>query len=162
MEEDLKNYYPLSGHSTQQFKCSSTHHHSTAKLLRNKFVCQKCFRYFRGSASPRALVTQPAGSTAEGCRDLAWQICFYLVKSKEVYLVLLFCSQAGPAASKHLHAALEERSNVSKRMKNRTLYSIIILCQREQHAPRPCSKNMRHRSANYGPARILLCPWIEK
>lgn len=47
---------------------------------------------FEGFEALQALVTQAAA--LQSSADLAWQICFYLVKSKEVYLVLLFCSQA--------------------------------------------------------------------
>ena len=69
----------------------------------------------------------------------------FLFGKKQGSIFGIIVLQPALAASKHLHAAAlscrRRRGDVSKPMKNRTLYSIIILCQRE-HAlsPEPALK----------------------
>ena len=69
----------------QQFKCSSTHHHPTAKLLRNKFACQKCFRGFRGAAG-----SGHAGcSTAEFCRSRVTDLFLFGKKQGSIFGIIV-------------------------------------------------------------------------
>ena len=91
----------------QQFKCSSTHHHSTAKLLRNKFACQKCVRDFevillRPGPWSRSLQGPLQGPSRPRVTDL------FLFGKKQGSIFGIIVLQPALAASKHLHAALEE------------------------------------------------------